>query len=120
MDSKGDYYIVNTAYMICNNEKYLLGLLASTLVDFFYRNISSKYRGGYLRFIYQYLEQIPVIDANTRKRSEVKALVNQILTSKQNDPETDTSKLEAEIDQLVYEVYGLSEEEIEIVEGSVS
>ena len=34
--------------------------------------------------------------------------------------EADTSELEEEIDQLVYELYGLSEEEIEIVEESVS
>ena len=33
------------------------------------------------------------------------------------DPQADTSKLEAEIDQLVYQLYGLTEEEIKIVEG---
>ncbi len=32
-------------------------------------------------------------------------------------PQADTSKLEAEIDQLVYQLYGLTEEEIKIVEG---
>ena len=34
------------------------------------------------------------------------------------NPQADTSKLEAEIDQLVYQLYGLTEEEIRIVEGA--
>jgi adenine-specific DNA-methyltransferase len=43
----------------------------------------------------------------------------QILASgaKHDNPQADTSKLEAEIDQLVYQLYGLTKEEIEIVEG---
>ncbi len=36
---------------------------------------------------------------------------------KQSDPTVDTSAQEAEIDRLVYALYGLSEEEIKIVEG---
>ncbi|MEX0661198.1 MAG: hypothetical protein WEA58_10165 [Balneolaceae bacterium] len=35
-----------------------------------------------------------------------------ILYSKNQHPETDTTELEQEIDRLVYELYGLSEEEI--------
>jgi hypothetical protein len=42
-----------------------------------------------------------------------------LLQQKQQDPATDTSALEAEIDRMVYDLYGLSEEEREIVEGSV-
>jgi hypothetical protein len=38
------------------------------------------------------------------------------LTTKRAHPQEDTSKLEGEIDQLVYQLYGLPEEEIEIVE----
>ena len=45
--------------------------------------------------------------------------VDQILTKKEN-PEADTSALEREIDQLVCELYELTEEEIEIVEKAVS
>ncbi|EDN66865.1 Tgh124 [Beggiatoa sp. PS] len=43
--------------------------------------------------------------------------VNQILAAKKHNQKADTSKLEAEIDQLVYKLYGLTEEEIRIVEG---
>ena len=42
-----------------------------------------------------------------------------ILHQKQQDPSADTSALEAEIDRMVYDLYGLTEEEVRIVEGSV-
>ena len=47
------------------------------------------------------------------------SLVDQILTAKRDDPDADISGLVAKIDQLVHELYGLSKEEIEIMEGSV-
>jgi adenine-specific DNA-methyltransferase len=47
------------------------------------------------------------------------SLVNQILDLKKADPKADTSALEAQIDQLVYALYGLTDEEIAIVEGAV-
>ncbi|MGA7194335.1 MAG: hypothetical protein WBW94_11960 [Anaerolineales bacterium] len=37
--------------------------------------------------------------------------------SERVNPQADTSKLEAEIDQLVYQLYELTEDEVKIVEG---
>ena len=44
-------------------------------------------------------------------------LPSRILAAKRADPAADTSAWEREIDRLVYELYGLTEEEIAIVEG---
>ena len=44
---------------------------------------------------------------------------DRILAAKQRDAEADTSALEREIDQLVYALYGLTPDEIKIVEGAV-
>ena len=54
------------------------------------------------------LEQQPLIDK-----------VNEILSLKSQDPLANTLALEQEIDAIVYELYGLSEEEIGVVEGSI-
>jgi hypothetical protein len=43
--------------------------------------------------------------------------VNQILDLKKENSSADTLALEKEIDKLVYELYGLTDEEIKIVEG---
>jgi outer membrane murein-binding lipoprotein Lpp len=44
--------------------------------------------------------------------------VDAVATAKCNDLAADVSVLEAEIDQLVYALYGLTKDEIAIVEGS--
>jgi hypothetical protein len=45
-------------------------------------------------------------------------LVDHILAAKQRDPQADTTAWEREIDQLVYQLYELTPEEIAIVEGT--
>ena len=47
-------------------------------------------------------------------------LVDSILAAKDADPSADTSELEAQIDRLCYTLYGLSDEEIAVVEGGRS
>jgi len=114
------FYLVNTAYIIPVNDMYLLGIINSHLTHFFYSNLTSSIRGGYLRFIRQYLEQIPIIQIENEAKDCVTKLVGKIMDTKSQNPTADTSAQEAEIDQLVYQLYGLSEEEINIIEDSVS
>ena len=56
------YFSGNTTYImpIDTDQKYLLPLLNSSLNEFFFQTISAQIRGGYLRFIYQYVTQIPI------------------------------------------------------------
>jgi len=110
-------FCVNTAYILPVDDKFLLGLLNSNVVLFFYANITSSIRGGYLRFINQYLVQIPIPLASEKAQQPIISLVTRILAAKLADPQADTSALESEIDALVYGLYGLTEEEIGIVEG---
>jgi len=114
-DENGEFYCLNTAYIIPRLRKSDLGILNSTLVLFFYANITQKIRGGYYRFIGQYLEQIPFVES-----SSLEGKVNQILDLKKENSEADISVLEREIDQLVYELYDLTAEEIKIIEESVA
>lgn len=127
-------YCINTCYIIPSDDKYLLGILNSSLITYYYGMIASSYRGGYLRFIYQYLAQIPIkiIDQNNIKEASSKErminLVDEMMLVKKHlsNSNTDSEKeyyvkkcanLDSKIDQLVYELYGLTEEEIAIVEG---
>lgn len=109
-----NYYCVNTAYVIPKMTYSDLGILNSKLILFFYSNLTQTIRGGYFRFIRQYLEKIPIVNTDI-----LTPKVTEILALKKENPEADTSTLEAEIDQLVYELYELTPEEIEIVENSV-
>jgi hypothetical protein len=112
-------YCVNTAYIIPHADKYLLALINSQLIHFFYSNLTSTIRGGYLRFIRQYIAQIPVLTPSKEIRESIEFLVNGIIEEKAKNTPSKVIDLENQIDQLVYELYGLSEEEIGIVEGII-
>jgi len=52
------------------------------------------------------------------KAKPLEAFVERILAAKSKDPKADVSKSEHQIDQLVYQLYGLTTEEITVVEGT--
>jgi len=66
----------------------------------------------------EYLKDTPIPKASTAQEKELTNLAQKILAAKQRDPKADTSALEREIDQLVYQLYDLTPEEIAIVEES--
>jgi hypothetical protein len=109
------YYAVNTAYIILGTGLVELGLLNSNLLLYFYSNLTSTIRGGYLRFIRQYLAQIPIVDMSDSEKTRTKSLVTQIIDLKQADQPT--QHLEYEIDVLVYRLYGLTYDEVLVVDA---
>ncbi|MFW6347454.1 MAG: class I SAM-dependent DNA methyltransferase [Cyclonatronaceae bacterium] len=100
------------------DDKYLLGILNSKVSDFTIFNISSTKQNGYYEYKPMYIKDIPIITPPDKTRAEIESLVNHILHKKSQNPEADTREEEARIDALVYELYGLNEEEIAIVEHS--
>lgn len=130
LDIEGDTYCVNTAYIIGSSEKYLLSVLNSRIIDFYYKHFSSTYRGGYLRYIYQYMAQLPIpVLNNNDVKDKLELLVTNILNDYLSIYEAKTPQektvlqrqIEAadkQIDLLVYQLYGLTEEEIKIVENN--
>ncbi|MDJ0658921.1 MAG: hypothetical protein QNJ42_05460 [Crocosphaera sp.] len=67
-----------------------------------------------------YVSQIPIPKATNKQDADITEIVNKIIKIKNNNPDADVSHLEKEIDEIVYELYGLTPEEIAIVEGSVT
>jgi hypothetical protein len=132
-------YIANTAYCLGVDDPYLLGILNSRLFWFAISNISIPFgiRAGEYRYrlIYQYMEKVPVrvINASDKvdkaRRDKMASLVDQMLSLNKQlpDAKTDHEKTavqrqidatDRQIDKLVYELYGLTEEEIGIVEAA--
>ena len=62
-----------------------------------------------------YVSPLPI--PTQPKGEKITELVERILAAKAKNPQADTSPLEKEIDELVYQLYGLTEEEKNIVEG---
>ncbi|MBA2658425.1 MAG: Fic family protein [Nitrosospira sp.] len=102
----------NTAYIIPTDEVWLIGLLNSKLIWWFYLNLSSIIRGGFVRFIAQYMEQLPVLSATPAEKTPIIRRVETILA----DPSSpDVPRLEAEIDELVFDLYNLTKAERQLV-----
>jgi len=104
--------------------KYVLALLNSPVLFWILLRTSNIFRGGWITCTKQYFGELPIrllnlSDAAERTQHDaIVGLVTRILTAKAADPAADTLALEGEIDRMVYELYGLTEEEIAIVEGA--
>jgi len=121
---KGVFINAPANFMIVDNFKYFLGYLNSYLNNWFYNNfIGTVLHKDGIRFYVDDMLKIPlppITASNRRIVNQIEALVDKILGFKQQDPKTDTTHLEREIDELVYRLYDLTEEEIKIIEGGNS
>lgn len=95
--------------------KYVLGLLNSKLYDFIYNKISGD-KQTFQRIILENVKQLPVPTATPAQQQPIIALVDKILAAKKTNSQADTGAWEREIDGLVYELYGLTEDEVKVVE----
>ena len=138
-DDKG-YYCGNTCYIIPVSDFYLLGVLNSKLIWKYLVRVCSVIgdpdKGGRIRQINSYMQHLPIKKLNNDNSLEmasgkkIRKLVKSVLTLYKDLHEALGSihkdriqsridEAEQEIDRLVYELYGLTEVEIGIVESSV-
>ena len=103
-----------------NNIKYLLGCMNSKVFNWLFVNLGVTL-GRAFEWKKQYIELIhvpPVTDENREICEKIENLVDQILASKTEDSNFDSTEIETEIDNLVYALYGLTKAEIAMVEGT--
>jgi hypothetical protein len=97
--------------------KYVLALLNSKLyyLWFYYRG---KRKGENLELYQKPLSEVPIKRISTEEQKPFIDIVDKILSLKKQNPDADTSEYEKQIDQLVYQLYNLTDEEIKIIENS--
>jgi adenine-specific DNA-methyltransferase len=114
-------FLSSNEYMIGGNynKNYFLAILNSKLIQWYLRNITGvmgeKLKIGQKSNFIKI--PIPTIDiSNQPIVSQIESLVDKILAAKKENHAADTSEWEKEIDKLVYQLYKLEPEEIEIIE----
>ena len=142
-DSDGSHYLdnVDVGGLVLKPEYqeqgllYLQGLLNSSVLRWFFPFVTAPFRGGWLSANRQFLSLLPIrtIDftnpTDKASHSQMVQLVEQMLTLHKQLPASKTGHgqplvqrqidaVDRQIDRLVYELYGLSKEEIAVVEGT--
>lgn len=109
-------YVSRTFLIIKPNSipaKLLTGILNSSLIKFWLER-KGKMQGSNFQIDVTPVREIPI--HNPEVDPGIADLVNQILTQKEANPEADTTTLEQEIDLLVYKLYNLTREEVQVVD----
>jgi hypothetical protein len=126
-------YTNQKCFIIPVSDTYLLGVLNSSLVRFLFRCVLPKLRGGFYEPSLVYFSKFPVcaVDssqpAHSACRDQIMELVERMLSLHKQLAAAKTAhdktvlqrqiaSTDRQIDQLVYELYGLTDEEIKIVE----
>jgi len=123
----GLYILDSMAFLVGENLKYVLGILNSRLIDFYVKTYVHLYGDAGFLLSNQYVERIPlppITKENQHIAKQIIQKVDEILSLTQSEDyeispvkQQKVEELEKEIDELVYKLYNLTEEEIEIIEG---
>lgn len=139
LDEKGEYAFTSGYGITLKDDtslefEYVLGLLNSKVLNFYLKRISTPMQNGFFRYFTQFIEKLPIRTIDFTKPAEkaqherMVALVGQMLALHKAMPLAHTPQekerlarqiesTDRAIDALVYALYGLTEEEIRVVEG---
>jgi type I restriction-modification system DNA methylase subunit len=115
------------------NSKYILGILNSKLISFYYRTVfgATHLQGGYLDLKGIDLEKIPIKVISDMDQSIMIELVDKMLTlnkkmnkinvgtNEKRSLEEEIKKIDKEIDDFAYKIYDITDDEKKIIEESL-
>jgi type I restriction-modification system DNA methylase subunit len=133
-DSKG-LCCLNTVFMIKAtvegiDERFLLGVLNSKAIGFYWQNKFSDFKQTFPKIKGTYLQQLPIPVADKARHDRLVGLVDKLLglmpklrqarsESERQTLQNAVTAADQQIDALVYDLYGLTKSEINLVEGNV-
>ena len=113
----GEMLCLNTAFIMLGTDlKYICAVLNSRLITWFMRNTAQNSGMGVTRWIRSTVQRIPVPRISVAKQAPFIRIVDLIIQKKAAKRSFDATRQEMEIDQLVYQLYGLTKEEIRALE----
>ena len=132
ISTDGEFCVDSAGIIVTDDNKYYCAILNSKLVYFYFKLVSVIWGKDGIKWFGNSFDNIPIHEIDNNNSSEVSIhdqivrLVDYILTTTQDhdylmnpDKNIQVKEYERQIDQMVYELYGLTPEEIEIVEDSI-
>ena len=125
-----EIYLLNSAYFLIPpknlSAKYLLSILNSKIIKFYLNIIAETSGMGVTRWINTHVSVFPIPEITLSAQNKFINLVDKILSITKSEDylknaskQKQVSEYEKQIDQLVYKLYGLTPQEIKIIENSV-
>ncbi|MBU2563781.1 MAG: N-6 DNA methylase [Actinobacteria bacterium] len=129
LDKKQFFSIQSLYNIVVKNERYieeyLLSQLNSKLFSYIYNKFFITNPEVFPYIKRRHLDQLPVKKISLVQQKLFIDIVNKIITLSRNDDylknpskQAQVKEYEKQIDQLVYQLYGLTEDEIKVVEGN--
>ena len=117
------YYYANTLHGTTIKDKYfdplyLLAILNSKLMVWYYRSTTEERGKVFAQVKIEILKKIPILNIVKTQQQPFIDLAHQIITTKEKASDADTAHWEKQIDQLIYQLYQLTSDEVKMVEGS--
>lgn len=107
-------YCNNSMWILPTENKALLGLFNSKIAWWMISNYCSQIQSGY-QLIWEYFSRIPIA-LNSDGDPEISELVDKILEAKKLDNTADITVYQQEIEGCLYELYGLTNEEVNVID----
>ena len=118
LDTK-QHYLPSNAYILTSEKipiRYILGLLNSKLMCYYFGFIGVMTAGGAYTLKAATIEALPFVIGSKEFQKKISTMVDSILKVKKRNKQEDVSSLENDIDLLVYHLYGLTYDEVLIVD----
>lgn len=119
--SVGHLLFNNKAFFVPTSDLYLLGYLNSSVAWFYLKNLCSVLgdpdKGGRLELRSVHVSTLPVFPANENQKQQIESIVSQILSLKEANPDANVASLQNEIDQIIFGLFGMGEEEIGVIKN---
>ncbi len=110
----------NTCYILPGADACLLALLNSRLLDLWFRLampcLDDPFDGGDMRFIAVAMQHTPIAPPPPATAHRLATLADRIQTTNQSTPTPNPHPLEQEINQIVFNLYGLNQDDIAVIE----
>lgn len=101
-----------------NSLKFLLGILNSSFASYYHlKSSANSQKDSFPKVLLRDLREFPFPIIEAQQQLPFITFVDKILSAKEDNSKADTTAWEKEIDALVYQLYGLTEEEVNIIEN---
>jgi len=114
-------YFVGFSFSVLTNStydlKFILGILNSRLARYWFYN-NGKHRGAGVDIGVNKLRSYPTPQVSSPNQRPIIEVVDEIISAKCDDIDADTSNLETKLDSMIYDLYGLNEKDIKVIEGA--